>query len=304
MSVERVHSTAHEVTIEAPAGVVYALLTDSPRWPLHLRTTAHVERLEFDGRRERTRVWSTAGGRVDSWTSLRTLAPELLQVEFRQEQPTAPEHPLSGVWSVVPLAAQRSRLTLRYHFTTSAGDPAAVLESLRRTAELWPRLDELALSFDDAVRIEGPAEPVYDFLYRVQDWPGRVPGVIRADVVEDEPGVQAVTMDTMEPDGSVQTTRSVRICFPHAGLIVHKQLTASGLLSAHTGEWSLVPDERGVTVSARQEVLLCPQTIEQVRGEGAGTAGARRHVRETLKGAGARVLALAKKHAESAVRVR
>ncbi|MFC8131335.1 aromatase/cyclase [Streptomyces sp. NPDC057302] len=303
MSVERVHSTAHEVTIGAPAGVVYALLTDSPHWPLHLGAAVHVEQLEFDGRRERTRVWSTAGGRVDSWTSLRTLTPELLQVEFRQEQPTAPGQPLSGIWSVVALTAQRSRLTLRYNFTTSAGDPAAVLTSLRRTAELWPRLDELALSFDDSVRIEGPAEPVYDFLYRVQDWPGRVPGVIRADVVEDGPGVQAVTMDTREPDGSVQTTRSLRLCFPHAQLIVHKQLTASGLLGAHTGEWSLVPDERGVTLSAHQDVVLCPESIGRVLGEGAGTAMARHQVRQRIEGAGARVLDLAKKHAESAVRM-
>lgn len=305
MSVERVHSRTHEVTIQAPAGVVYALLTDSPSWPLHLQSAVHVEQLEFDGRRERTRVWSTANGRADSFTSLRTLAPELRQVEFRQEQPTAPEHPVSGVWSVVPLAAQRSRLELRYHFTASAGDPAAVLEGLRTAAELWPRLDELALSFDDSVRIEGPAEPVYDFLYRVQDWPGRVPGVIRADVVEDEPGVQAVTMDTTQPDGSVRTTRSLRICFPHAGLIVSKQLTASGLMSAHTGEWSLIPDERGVTVSAHQDAVLCRETIEQARKEGTDTAGARRHVRETLGRGGARVLALAlaKKHTQCAVRV-
>ncbi|MFG2503240.1 aromatase/cyclase [Streptomyces sp. NPDC048441] len=290
MSVESVHSTAHEVTIEAPAGVVYALLADSTRWPVHLRISVHVEQLEFDGRHERTRMWTTtADGRVESWTSRRTFAPELHQIEFRQEPSSAPTHALSGVWNVEPLTAGRSKLTLRHSFTTVGADSGASLDSLRDAAELWPRLDELALSFEDSVRIDGPAEPAYDFLYRVQDWPGRVPGVIRADVTEDEPGVQLVSMDTMDTDGRVHTTRSVRICFPHAGRIIYKQLTASGLLSAHTGEWSVLPDATGTTVSAQQDVLL-------------RAPHARRQVRRTLGRASTRVLALAKKHTQSAVR--
>ena len=93
MSVERVHSTAHEVSIAAPAGVVYALLLDSTRWPVHLKASIHVEQLEFDGRHERARLWSTTDGRVDSWTSLRTLAPERYQVEFRLKLPRHPSTP-------------------------------------------------------------------------------------------------------------------------------------------------------------------------------------------------------------------
>ncbi len=51
----------------------------------------------------------------------------------------------------------------------------AELDSIKRLAERWTRLDELVLSFEDSVRINGPAELVYDFLYRVGDWPDLIP---------------------------------------------------------------------------------------------------------------------------------
>lgn len=317
MSAERVHRTTHEVTVTAPAGVVYGLISDAVRWPLFFPPNVHVEQLEFDGGRERLRMWATANGQVKSWTSRRTLDPERRRVEFRQELPAAPVQSMAGTWTVDALGADRSRLTLLHDFTVAddhADDVAwveratdtnsrAELDNLRRLAEQWGRLDDLVLSFEDAVRVNGPAELVYDFLYRIGDWPELVPHVSRLDFTEDEPGVQVMSMDTRTADGSSHTTESVRVCFPHAGRIVYKQTATPLLMSAHTGEWSVVPDERGVTVLAQHSVVLREENITTVLGPDADVGEARRYVRQALGRNSTATLHLAKKHAESAVTV-
>ncbi|MFI7011784.1 aromatase/cyclase [Streptomyces sp. NPDC050145] len=317
MAVERVHRTTHEVTVAAPAGVVYGLISDAVRWPLFFPPNVHVEQLEFDGDSERLRMWAVANDEVRSWTSRRLLDPGRRRVEFRQELPAAPVQSMGGTWIVDALGADRSRLTLLHEFTVAddnADDVAWVqratdtnsrseLDNLRRLAERWGRLDELVLSFEDSVRVNGPAELVYDFLYRIGDWPELVPHVSRLDFTEDEPGVQVMSMDTRTADGGTHTTESVRVCFPHAGRIVYKQTATPLLMSAHTGEWSVVPDETGVTVTSQHNVVLREENITRVLGEDADVARARRYVREALGRNSTATLELAKRHAESAVTV-
>jgi len=317
MSAERVHATTHEVNVAAPAGVVYGLISDAVQWPLFFPPNVHVERLEFDGASERLRMWATANGQVKSWTSRRVLDPEQRRVEFRQELPATPVQSMGGTWIVDSLGAGRSKLTLLHDFTVADDAPddvawveratdtnsRAELANLQQLAERWSQLDDLVLSFEDSVRVNGPAELVYDFLYRVADWPELVPHVSRLDLTEDQPGVQIMAMDTVTSDGSTHTTESVRVCFPHAGRIVYKQTATPLLMSAHTGEWSLVPDETGVTVTSQHSVVLRPENIESVLGADADVHSARRYVRDALGRNSSATLNLAKKHAESAVRV-
>lgn len=317
MCAERVHRTKHEVNVAAPAGVVYGLISDAVQWPLFFPPNVHVERLEFDGERERLRMWATANGQVKSWTSRRILNADRRVVEFRQELPAQPVSDMGGTWIVESLGADRSRLTLLHDFTVAddnADDVAWVeratdtnsrseLANLRKLAESWGKLDDLVLSFEDSVTVNGPAELVYDFLYRAGDWPELVPHVSRLHLTEDQPGVQVMAMDTVTADGATHTTESVRVCFPHAGRIVYKQTSTPPLLTAHTGEWSLISDETGVTVTSQHSVVLCEENIERILGTGADLARARGYVREALGRNSTATLNLAKLHAESAVRV-
>ncbi|MDG4861246.1 aromatase/cyclase [Streptomyces sp. T-3] len=317
MTGQRVHRTSHAVEVAAPAGVVYGLISDVEQWPLFFPPNVHVERLEFDGTNERLRMWAVANGEIRSWLSHRVQDPQERIIQFRQQNPQTPVETMNGTWIVEELPGGDSRLTLLHDYTVVDEIAANVawveraidsnshaeLGNLRRIAERWTKFDELVLSFEDTVRVNGPAELVYDFLYRVSDWPELVPHVSSLDLTEDAPGVQVMKMDTRTADGSTHTTESVRICFPHAGRIVYKQTATPALMDAHTGEWSLLPDESGVTVSSQHSVVLREEAVEEVLGAGADLTRARRYVREALGRNSTATLQLAKRHAESAIRI-
>ncbi|MEU7103407.1 aromatase/cyclase [Streptomyces longwoodensis] len=316
MSGERVEGATHTVEVAAPAGVVYAVLADATKLPLYFSPNIHAERLDFDGESERLRMWSLVDGQLKSWTSWRHLDAVRRRIDFRQEPPASPLTSMNGTLQVTERGPHRTELHLRYHYGVDTARPAdrawaeraahdisrTQLAELKSYAERWTRLDDLVLSFEEAVRVHGPAELVYDFLYRAGDWPDLVPHVTRTDVHEDTPGVQRMTMETLTEYGC-HTTDSVRICFPHAGRIVHKQTAPHVLLEAHTGEWSVLPDERGVTVLAQHSVVLREDNATAVLGHHADLAHTRRHVREELGRDSRALLAHAKRHAESAVRM-
>ncbi|MFI8537555.1 aromatase/cyclase [Streptomyces aquilus] len=318
MSAQSADDRAHRVHVSAPAGVVYALTADAVKWPLFFTPSVHVEQLEFDGEQERLRVWCLIDGELKSWTAWRHLDPVRRTVEFRQELPSSPFHSLHGVFTVRSEGPHDTELELRYDFSASGGRPGdterlvaitegnarSELANLKAVAERWTRLDELTLTFEDSVHIKGPAELVYDFLYRAADWPELVPHVTRVDLTEDVPGVQHMTMETLTEYGA-HSTDSVRICFPHAERIVYKDTATSPLVQAHTGEWSVVPDERGVTVIAQHTVVLSDSAdvVTSVLGEHADLAHARQYVREALGRNCQVLLTHAKTHAESAVRM-
>ncbi|MFF4020798.1 aromatase/cyclase [Streptomyces sp. NPDC001843] len=316
MTDARVHRAVREVTASAPAGVLYGLIADATQWPLFFQPCLHVEQLDFDGTHERLRMWATAGDEIASWVSSRRLEVGRRRVEFRQDVTAAPVESMSGVWTVQPLG-DRCRVTLEHTFTVVGDDPADVarlerithansraqLDRLAWLAERWTRLDDLVLSFEDTIRLKGPAELVFDFLYRASDWPGRLPHVHTMRLVEETPGVQVMAMDSATSDGTAHRTESVRMSFPGAGRLVYKQTRTAPLLAAHTGEWSVDPDESGVQVTARHTVLLREEAVEQVLGPGATLADARRHLREELGEASLVVLHHAARHATGAVRV-
>ncbi|MFC9297023.1 SRPBCC family protein [Streptomyces sp. NPDC057011] len=318
MSSQRVHASEWTAWIAAPAGVVYGLLADAVRWPLLLPSPVHVERMDFDGVRERLRLWDVKGERVRSFHVRRVLHPQSRTVEFEQEDTARPGVPTTGTWTVEARGEAESLVTLRQERTLeglpAAGtarsrqeweaEQAGQLAHLKAVAERWERLDELLLSFEDSVHVDGPAELVYDFLHRIEEWPQRVPHVESAHVVEDVPGVQMASVDTCAtPDGRTAATRAVRLCFPSAARIVFKELVTPGPIAAHTGEWSLVPDGDGVRVVCARRVMLAEDAARKVPGAAAaGLVEARRYVRTWLGRASTETLRLAKWRAQTGVR--
>lgn len=289
----------------APAGRAYGLVADVTRWPLLFTPCLHIDLLDSGPDGDRFRMWVLSGGGVRSWTSVRQADDAALRVSFRQEQPAPPLAAAAGTWQFEDSGTEEpNRITLTNAYTLT--DPADTrteaflaqalerhnteeVTAVRYWAERSEDLGDLLFSFTDEVETDGPADAVHEFLHRADLWPKRLPHVTRLEL-EAAPAAgagedveqQTLEMDTLSPDGSVHTSRSVRLCF--AGeRIVFRQTSVPRPLRAHGGVWTVVADGPRTRVSVRHDVALDPEAIESVLGAGTTPARARATVQELLR---------------------
>lgn len=301
----------HDITIPARPEEVYRLLADAARWPVIFAPTVHVEHLDWTETTERFRIWAVAGDEVKSWTSVRELHPGKHHIGFRQEVSQPPVAAMSGAWLLRALPHGGTEVVLEHSYRAVDDDPddlawiaevtdrnsRAELANLQALAEQAADRAELELTFEDTVLVDGDLHEVYDFLYRAQLWPSRLPHVGRMTLTENEPGVQVMEMETVTGDGSRHTTKSVRVCFPDER-IVYKQILTPPLMQAHTGEWHLEKTESGVSVTSRHTVVIRPEAIGAVLGADATVADGLTFLRDALGGNSRITLEHAKAYAE------
>lgn len=304
---------SHDIIVNAPSDEIYRLIAEVDNWPQIFPPTVHVGHLERSADSERIRIWATANGQPKSWVSRRVLRPDALSIDFRQEVSTPPVAAMGGTWTVEPVSAVASRVRLLHDYRAVDDDPdslawidqavdknsRAELAALKTTVE--QAVGDTAgwtFSFEDSVWIGAAAEHVYDFLNEARSWHDRLPHVTRVQLDEDDPGLQVLEMDTVAKDGSVHTTKSVRVCFPHRE-IVYKQITVPALMTLHTGRWSLTPAGDGFTATSQHTVTINPDTIETVLGADAGLSQAKDYVQTALSANSRVTLELAKTYAES-----
>jgi aromatase len=273
-------NTTHTMVVAAPASAVYELIADIRRWPYIFAPTVHVERLCGGVIGERLRLWAvSANGAVRTWTSRRMHDPDELRIRFRQENPAPPVAHMSGEWVCIPLPGNLTSVVLLHEFGAIGDDPAntaliaqsvdntstAQLAALKSTAELGEHRPRLVHSFADSITVVADPVRVYDFLYRVQGWPKRMPHVSRLEVDEAVPNVQTIEMDTDGVDGAPRTCRQVRVCFPY-DRIVYKRTEPRDLVTAHIGRWRVYPVASGVRVTSHQTVMLSPEACRGGNG--------------------------------------
>ncbi len=302
----------HEIMVNAPAAAVYRLIAEVENWPRIFPPTVYVDHVERSGQHERIRIWATANGEAKNWTSGRVLDPAKLRIEFRQEVSTPPVAAMGGSWLIEPISAGESLVRLLHDYRAVGDDPdnmawieqavdrnsRSELAALKTSAELASgSADDLMLSFEDTVRIDGAAKDVYDFINEAQLWKERLPHVVRVSLTEDTPGLQILEMDTRTKDGSTHTTKSVRVCFPHSK-IVYKQITVPALMTLHTGYWRLADDGDGVTATSQHTVVINTANIAKVLGAEAGVPEARKFIRNALSTNSRATLGHAKEYAE------
>ena len=310
------HEVEHQITVNAPAADIFRLLADVRNWPRLFPPTVHVDHVERSPQSERIRIWATANGEIKNWTSRRVLDPDRARIEFRQEVSSPPVAAMGGTWLVEPVSQTTSRVRLLHDYRAIDDDPAYLtwisqaVDANSRTelAALKAGVEqstgaagELTFSFEDTVIIYGAGKDVYDFINEAQLWKERLPHVVRVVLAEDSPGLQILEMDTRTEDGSVHTTKSVRVCFPHHK-IVYKQITLPALMSLHTGCWLVTEDPgdgRGVTATSQHTVSINEASIGKILGPDAGVPQARDFVRNALGTNSLTTLRQAKEYAES-----
>lgn len=302
----------HEITVSAPADRVYELIADVQNWPQLFGPTVHAECVARDGQSEQIRIWATANGTVKTWTSRRQHDPGAMTIGFRQERSQHPVGGMGGTWTIEPRAGGKCHVRLAHDYFAATGEPADLdwiakavdrnsteeLHALKSAAEADS--SGALLTFADTVDVDGAAADVFDFINDAQLWEERLPHVLRVSLQEDGPGLQVLEMDTRAGDGSVHTTKSVRVCEPHHR-IVYKQIVLPGLLTLHTGRWLIA--ERApsrVSVTSEHTVRIDESRIAGILGDDANLASAQAFVRGALSGNSLATLKHAKSYAESA----
>ncbi|MEU8464630.1 aromatase/cyclase [Streptomyces sp. NPDC029003] len=305
----------HEITISAPATAVYRLIAEVRNWPRIFPPTIYVDQIPEGPGEERIRIWATANGEAKSWTSRRTLDAAALTITFRQEVPAPPVAAMGGTWIIEELAADASRVRLLHDYRAIDDDPASLewidravdrnsrseLAALKTNVEAAHAAEDLTFSFEDTVQIDGSAKDVYDFVNEAGRWPERLPHVATVRLSEDTPGLQELEMDTRAKDGSVHTTKSYRVTFPHHK-IAYKQTTLPALMTLHTGYWTFTENEDGVAASSQHTVTVNPANIARILGDGATVEDAKRYVHTALSTNSTATLNHAKAHAEGIAR--
>ncbi|MGH3866678.1 MAG: aromatase/cyclase [Pseudonocardiaceae bacterium] len=312
MSQPGTREVEHEIKVLAPAEAVYQIIAEVANWPQIFPPSVHVEYLERGAEQELIQIWATANGEAKTWTSRRVLDSKALRIEFRQEVSQPPVGAMGGTWVIEPISDGESLVRLQHDYRAVDDDPKkldwidravdrnsrAELAALKTNAELATRAPELLLTFDDIVQIDGSAKDVYDFLNEAQLWQQRLPHVAKVSLREDTPGLQFLEMDTRTKDGSVHTTKSVRVAFPHTK-IVYKQIQTPALMTLHTGHWLLEEKSDGVAATSRHTVVINDVNIAKVLGDEASIDDARTFVRTALSTNSLATLGHAKKYAEN-----
>lgn len=315
MSTPLRRAVEHDITVHADAADVYRMLAEVTNWPRLFPPSVYVDQLSRDGDTERIRIWATANGTAKNWVSRRILDPAALRITFWQEVSAAPVAEMSGTWIVERMGDGATRLRLRHEYRAIDDDPdglawidravdsnsRAELPGLKAAVELATRHERLTMSFADTVRINGSAKDVYDFVNDAHLWSERLPHVASVKLTEDTPGLQVLRMDTRTRDGSVHTTESVRVCFPHHK-IAYKQTTLPALMTLHTGYWLFEEDAADpavVLATSQHTVIINEANITAVLGPDADVARAREFVRTALSGNSGATLGHAKAYAES-----
>ncbi|MFE7139264.1 aromatase/cyclase [Streptomyces sp. NPDC057644] len=310
MSEPQLHEVEHEITVDASAKAVYALLEEVENWPQIFPPSVLVERVEREGEHERIRIWATANGAAKTWTSRRRLVPAEGRIEFRQEVSSPPVAAMGGTWIVEPLGEERCRVRLLHDYRAVDDDPAALewistavdrnsraeLDALKAEAETVLHGSQTRLVFEDTTRIAGRAEDVYAFIDQANLWPERLPHVARVNFTDDD-GLQLLEMDTRAVDGSTHTTTSVRVCRA-PDRIHYKQTQLPALMTLHTGQWRFEEDGDGVLATSQHTVSINEANIAAVLGPDATLDDARAMVRKALGTNSLSTLAHAKAHVE------
>lgn len=149
------------------------------------------------------------------------------------------------------------------------------------------------------MEVNGAAADVYDFINEAGQWRQRLPHVLAVNLQEPQPGLQILEMDTRAGDGSVHTTKSVRLCRPQHE-IMYKQTVLPGLLTLHTGRWLI--EQRSpelVCVTSEHTIRVDESRITDIMGVDADLAAAQAFVRRALSGNSLATLKHAKAYAEA-----
>ncbi|MFD9098898.1 SRPBCC family protein [Streptomyces collinus] len=265
---EEIHRTTAEITVDAPAELVYRTLTDVAGWPLLYPWIVHTEIVEQHGTEDLSKFWAVRPGPEGGlriWQSRRHLHDDTLRMVFEQQGTVGAIRRLGGEWLFIPLQDGGCRVESHHWFTTDQ-DPAITAGELDRHGALQMRTlkaaveareqdGPLVLRAERRALLPGTVEDVHALLSAALGRPASA-------------GESAVlgTADTPHPDGSTRSGRTVHIGrAPHT--LVVKHLDPPPEFALLRRSWRLAQDADGVRVTAERLAVARPETLAEDPGQ-------------------------------------
>lgn len=297
------NAVRHTATVAAPAGLVYDLVAQLAAWSQFHPPAVHAEPIAGEDGLVR-HWWVVDDHTVRIWTARWRRDRARLRIAFERDPATPDECGSRGEWQFRAVSDSTTEIEFAQEpVGKGEHDPVRMdqnvrdfLMSVTNAAQHADERRDLVVDFEDPLFVAGSAEDAYDYLYEAAKWPERIPHVSRLVLEEQVPGIQFFDMDTVTPDGSAHTTRSVRICLPHSK-IVYKQIQLPKLLDGHTGHWQFTPIPEGCVVSARHTATIKPSALP-ILGPEASVPDARKYLRRVLSANSMGNLRLSKAYAE------
>jgi aromatase len=259
---EEIHRTKAEITVDAPAELVYRTLTDVAGWPLLYPWIVHTEIVEQRGAEDLSKFWAVRPGPEGGlriWQSRRRLHDDTLRMVFEQQGTVGAIRRLGGEWLFIALEDGGCRVESHHWFTTDQ-DPAITageldrhgalqMRTLKAAVEGRERNAPLVLRAERRALLPGTVEDVH----------ARLSAALGQDPTAEETAVFG-TADTPHPDGSTTGGRTVHIGrAPHT--VVVKHLDPPRGCALYRRSWRLTQEANGVRVTAERLAVARPETL-------------------------------------------
>ncbi len=255
----------------APAAAVYRLIAEVENWPRIFPPTVYVDHVE---RRRAARADPDLGHRQRRGQELDLAAacwtPRGCGSSSARRSPRHRWRPWAAPGSIEPVSQGECRVRLLHDYRAVDDDPEAPRLDRAGGGPQQPvragraqgsvgaghrPADDLMLSFEDTVRIDGAAKDVYDFINEAQLWKERLPHVVRVALTEDDPR-PADPGDGHPDQGRLDAHHQVGTRVLPAPQIVYKQITLPALMTLHTGYWLLADAGDGVAATSQHTVVI------------------------------------------------
>jgi aromatase len=302
---------SHSIVCQAPAQVIYELISQSCQWPHILQLCEKVEVIESGPDRELVEISARIHGQLTSWQSERHRVPEVLGVETRMVRPMPLVARMHTSWRVFDLGAGASLLVLEHDYDLKK-DVAGAVEGVS-TAEQAERYISAAIDansgreladFKAAAEASAPPErdvewarhsvvcdaevdDVYERIRDTTEWPQMFEACVGTTVKQRDGNREVVTVHATQA-GQIVSWDTERRYHDSIHRIDYRLLVPMPFVASMSGQWRVIPLQPGrclLTVDRawrilddvggiREDIHTRPQAAAFVRGYVENNAGA------------------------------
>jgi len=262
------YQASHSVTCDVSPAQVYALISDSRRWPELLEPCEAVTVLSSDASSEHIELSAQVNGERMTWQSKRRFRPEVFGVETTVVQPMKLVAAMTTSWRVVALNALQSVLVLEHDYdlcddvtgqvegVSTRSEAAVFIETAidrNSTVELGnikAAVERAALSpaavepsrnqhLRHSIVCDAPADLVYGLVRSTDSWPTLFDACVGVRVLEATPDSELVRVEALQ-DGRTVSWDTRRTYHDTIRRVDYQLLVPMPLVESMSGQWRVL----------------------------------------------------------------